>query len=240
MPASALDVLARQNVVYPMMFELKNSAIGKRTHCGVLEFSTNEGSCNLPFWMMHGLFLEEGALVDVKNVSLPKASFVKFQAMSVDFLKISDPKAVMEITLRKFTCLTEGDQICLSYDDEKYYLEVKEVKPGGAACIIEADFSVDFAEPVGYKESKYGRQEQEAKARILAKAEEKRLEEERAANVPRVLQKSRVEEEVPANVFVPFSGAAKRADGKVVSTSSASGTSKSSSSSSTTGTAICV
>lgn len=45
---------------------------GKRTHCGVLEFSAPEGSCYIPYWMMQNLLLEAGALLTVKNVSLPK------------------------------------------------------------------------------------------------------------------------------------------------------------------------
>lgn len=69
---------------------------------------------------------------------------MKFQAQSVDFLEISNPRAVLEVTLRKFTCLTEGDQICISHAGYKYYLEVKEVRPNGAASIIETDCNVDF------------------------------------------------------------------------------------------------
>ncbi len=42
-----------------MLFELKNGTSGKRTHCGVLEFTAPEGHCYLPFWMMQNLMLEE-------------------------------------------------------------------------------------------------------------------------------------------------------------------------------------
>jgi ubiquitin fusion degradation protein 1 len=38
-------------------------ASGRKTHCGVLEFSAAEGSCYLPYWMMQNLLLEEGARV---------------------------------------------------------------------------------------------------------------------------------------------------------------------------------
>ncbi|CAM9487313.1 unnamed protein product, partial [Discosporangium mesarthrocarpum] len=72
LPSSALDALARQQVEYPMLFEISNQAEGKRTHCGVLEFSAPEGSCYIPYWMMQNLLLEAGSLLTVKNVSLPK------------------------------------------------------------------------------------------------------------------------------------------------------------------------
>ena len=72
LPPSALEILARLQVEYPMLFELRNPHTGKTTHCGVLEFSAEEGRCYIPFWMMEGLFLEEGGLISVKNVSLSK------------------------------------------------------------------------------------------------------------------------------------------------------------------------
>lgn len=44
--------------------------------------------------MMKTLTLSEGDLVTVKSTGLPLGSFVKIQPQSVDFLDISDPKAV--------------------------------------------------------------------------------------------------------------------------------------------------
>merc|ERR1719482_899169 len=137
LPTSAFEQLARLQIEYPMLFELR-SARG-RTHCGVLEFTAPEGNCYVPFWMMQNLMLEEGGVLSVKNVSLPKATFVKFKPQSTDFLDISNPRAVLEKQFRTFSCLTVGDQICLPYNDKRFYLEVQEVKPREAACIIECD-----------------------------------------------------------------------------------------------------
>lgn len=83
-------------------------------------------------------------------MSLPKATFVKFRPQSVDFLDITNPRAVLERALRSFSCVTVGDQICIPYNDKFYYLEIREVKPADAACIIETDCNVDFEAPVGY------------------------------------------------------------------------------------------
>jgi ubiquitin fusion degradation protein 1 len=93
LPPSALHTLAGMNVDYPMLFQLTNLALQRSTHCGVLEFSAEEGRCYIPFWMMQNLMLNEGALITVKNVTLPKANFVKFRAQSCDFLEISNPRA---------------------------------------------------------------------------------------------------------------------------------------------------
>jgi len=49
----------------------------KKSYVGVLEFSADEGMCHLPVWLMDNLFLEEGAEVILRNVSLDKGSFMK-------------------------------------------------------------------------------------------------------------------------------------------------------------------
>lgn len=62
LPASALDSLARMNVDYPMLFRLENEEIQKTLHCGVLEFTAEEGHCYLPFWMMENLLVRFSSL----------------------------------------------------------------------------------------------------------------------------------------------------------------------------------
>jgi ubiquitin fusion degradation protein 1 len=52
LPSSALHELARLSISYPMMFMVSNPQLGKKTHCGVLEFSAEEGLCYLPYWVM--------------------------------------------------------------------------------------------------------------------------------------------------------------------------------------------
>jgi len=152
LPPSAFDTLARLNVDYPMLFQLQSPDKGTMTHCGVLEFTAEEGSCYVPFWMMQNLLIEEGALLTVANISLPKATFVKLQPQHVDFLDIANPRAVLEHALRNFSCVTKGDVICVPYNNKNYHFMMKEVKPQDAACIIETDCNVDFDAPVGYKE----------------------------------------------------------------------------------------
>lgn len=56
---------------------------------------------------MDNLLLSVGDLVNLKNVSLPKGSFIKIQPHTTNFLDIANPKAVLETCLRNFTCLTE-------------------------------------------------------------------------------------------------------------------------------------
>jgi len=239
LPASALETLARLNVEYPMLFEISaDGAVGGlKTHCGVLEFSADEGRCYLPYWMMQNLNLDEGTIINVKNVSLPKATYTKIRAQSVDFLEITNHRAVLEVTLRNFSCLTKGEIIAIKHDDKLHHLEVCDVQPNGAASIIETDMQVDFEEPVGYQQSKYAAQE-----RAAAEARQAAIAEKMAA---RPLQKARIDgEDADGNgnetaVFQPFVGKAKRLDGKELKKkkddSSSGSTSGSSSSASANG-----
>lgn len=195
MPPSALDRLAFLHIEYPMLFELSNPSAGRVTHCGVLEFVADEGLIYLPYWMMENMLLQEGDIVQVKNASLSKGTFVKLQPHTKDFLDISNPKVVLETTLRSFSCLTTGDTIMVAYNNRKFYIDVVETKPSSAVSIIETDCEVDFAAPLDYKEP-----------------------EKPAVSTP--VKKPRAEEEVedePAKKtpkFSPFTGPGRRLDGK--------------------------
>ena len=139
-----------------MLFKLTNRKHDRITHCGVLEFLPSETvKCYLPSWMMHHLLLQEGDEIHVESVSLPTATFARFQPQSTDFLDISNPKAVLETALRKFSCLTKDDVIAIRYLNRDHELRVLELKPADAVKIIECDMQVDFAPPVGYVEPKY-------------------------------------------------------------------------------------
>lgn len=151
LPPSALDTLARLNITFPMLFQLE-ARDGRKTHCGVQEFVAEEGHVNVPYWLMQNLLVQEGGMITIRNANLPKGTFVKFQPQTSDFLKISNPKAVLEATLRGFTCLTKGDTIAINYNDKTYHLDVLEVAPGEAISIIETDVNVEFAAPADYIE----------------------------------------------------------------------------------------
>jgi hypothetical protein len=44
----------------------------------------------------------------------------------VDFLDISNPRAVLEYTLRKYTCVTEGDVLVLQHMGKLFHMDVLE------------------------------------------------------------------------------------------------------------------
>lgn len=164
LPPSCLEKLAHLEITYPMIFELTNPRyLQRRLHCGVLEFIAQEGMIYLPYWMMENMHLNEGDIVHLKSASIQKGSFVKLQPQTTDFIKISNPKAVLEQSLRSFSALTKGETFRILYNKKKYDIGVVEVRPEGrpfqpneaeAVCIIEADVEVDFAPPADYVEPK--------------------------------------------------------------------------------------
>lgn len=160
LPPSALNRLTMLHIRYPMLFELSNEENGLKTHSGVLEFVAEEGRVYLPQWMMSTLKLQPGSIIKITNSDVPLGKFVKIEPQSVDFLDISDPKAVLENVLRKFSTLSLNDIIEISYNDKIFGIKVLEVKPESAfnsICVIETDLETDFAPPVGYVEPDYSK-----------------------------------------------------------------------------------
>eukprot|EP00735_Rhodelphis_limneticus_P013690 TRINITY_DN7644_c0_g1::TRINITY_DN7644_c0_g1_i1::g.18645::m.18645 TRINITY_DN7644_c0_g1::TRINITY_DN7644_c0_g1_i1::g.18645 ORF type:complete len:349 (+),score=72.38,sp/Q9VTF9/UFD1_DROME/47.15/2e-75,UFD1/PF03152.9/6.2e-79,CDC48_2/PF02933.12/7e+03,CDC48_2/PF02933.12/0.13,Med3/PF11593.3/3.7 TRINITY_DN7644_c0_g1_i1:96-1142(+) len=152
LPPSALETLSQLRITYPMLFKLTNPQQKRDTHCGVLEFVAEEGTCYIPYWMMQNLVIHEGEIIRVQSATLPKGSFVKFQPQTTDFIDLSNPKAVLEAQLRNYSALTKGDTIVINYNGKRYCIDILESKPADAISIIETDLQVDFAAPLDYKE----------------------------------------------------------------------------------------
>lgn len=100
--------------------------------------------------MMQNLLLTEGSIVTLRNVSIPKGKYVKLQPHTKDFIEISDPKAVLERSLRNYSCLTVGDCILIHYNNKRYYIDIVDAKPDRAISVIETDCEVDFAPPLDW------------------------------------------------------------------------------------------
>jgi len=126
--------------------------MGKKTYCGVLEFSAEEGMCYLPIWMMNNLFLEEGSEIILRNVNLPKGKFVVLQPHETAFINLANPKAILENQLTNYSCLMKGDTINIHHSGKDYLIDIVDCKPVDQICVVEADIEVDFREPLDFKE----------------------------------------------------------------------------------------
>jgi len=204
LPASALDELARLNIVYPMLFRITNRQNNKYTHCGVLEFSGEEGRVYIPFWMQEHLQLSVGQFVTVTSATLPKGTFVKLRPQQKAFIEISDPKAVLELKLRNFSCLTKGDTIMIEYN-RNYLIDITEVATPSGSCnavsIVETDVSVEFERPLDMPPSPVKTAPPEDVFNIPIPNKKKKKEEEEEKEEPK---------------FQAFGGNGRRLDGKSV------------------------
>ncbi|EFN53275.1 hypothetical protein CHLNCDRAFT_136896 [Chlorella variabilis] len=208
LPPSALDRLAQLHIDYPMLFQVENRRDGRNTHCGVLEFIADEGMVYMPYWMMQNLLLQEGDVVQLRSATLPKGTFVKLQPHSADFLDITNPRAVLETTLRNFSCLTVGDTIPINYNNRRYFIDIIEAKPSDAISVIETDCNVDFAPPLDYVEP--ARQPPPQPVPMAAEGPAAAAGAAPAAD-------EAAEPEQPK--FLAFAGSGRRLDGKAVSES---------------------
>ncbi|CAA2979936.1 ubiquitin fusion degradation 1 homolog [Olea europaea subsp. europaea] len=83
MPESALHALMARNIPYPYTFQIKPYYNpGHVSHCGISEFTADEGFIKVPDWMMENLNLQEGELVLVESTLLPTGNFMKLQPHS--------------------------------------------------------------------------------------------------------------------------------------------------------------
>ena len=152
LPSSALNELARLKITYPMTFMISNPHMSKKSYCGVLEFSADEGTCHIPVWMMDQLYLEEGAEIMLRNITLNKGSYIKFQPHETAFIDLSDPKAILERELTNYATVFKGDTININHAGRDYMINVVDCKPNDQICVVEADINVDFDAPLDYVE----------------------------------------------------------------------------------------
>lgn len=129
LPASALHELSRLRISYPMTFMISNPQMGIKTYCGVLEFSANEGTCNIPFWMMNNLCVEDGSEIILRNMNLKKGTFCKIKPHETAFINLSNPKAILEQELTHYSVLHKGDTISIQYGGHDYLIDITETKP---------------------------------------------------------------------------------------------------------------
>lgn len=145
------------------------------THCGVKEFTAEEGRATLPYWMMSLLGCEEGGMIAVESAKPPQGSFVKLRPQQKKFTELHDPRAVLETYLRNFSCLTRGDTIKIHYNRQEFDIDIVEVRAhrGGATdviSIVETDVNVDFDRPADMPDSPTKEEKEAVQAAAAAKA----------------------------------------------------------------------
>ena len=156
LPASALGVLSSmrnfKDSKNPILFRILNIELNMATHCGVAEFTAQEGTCYLPSNMFERLCLMEGQQVNIRNVDLKEGKFIKLQPHLTEFINNPNPKTILEYNLRNYFCVTEGDTISVKFSKKIYKLDIVQCKPAKAIRTLNTDIEVDFCPPKDYKE----------------------------------------------------------------------------------------
>lgn len=102
--------------------------------------------------MMQNLDLEDGDVVDLNLVELPKVHKLIFQPLNYAFTKIDNPKAELEQCLVAFPGMTQGDTVMVRIHGCDHFLRVVEVGAFGgktAGCLIDTQVEVEFEKPLG-------------------------------------------------------------------------------------------
>jgi ubiquitin fusion degradation protein 1 len=160
--------------------------------------------------MQENLQLAPGQIVTITNASLPKGIYCKIRPQQKAFIELSDPRAVLEKTLRNFSCLTKGDTIVINYNNTSYLIDILEVESARGKCeaisIVEADVRVDFERPLDMPPSPVDKGppvEQPFVSDIIPKGPPSQQQQQQ-------IQK----QEKPG--FKPFTGSGRRLDGKII------------------------
>lgn len=166
LPASAFKEISRLKLPFPLTFKVQNErtkpsnvvptkdgkqpAAPPEQFAGVLEFSAPDGVAYLPTWMLQNLKVRDGGKAQFTTVrDLPRGTYAKLQPYShafVDLAAAVGPRDLLEVALRNYSALSQGERIMIDVADEKYFVDVIEVKPGKAISIYgNVDLEVDFA-----------------------------------------------------------------------------------------------
>ena len=161
MPEEAFKAVSRLRLEFPLHMQLhsamkkgpKSKKSGYTQFSGVLEFSAPKGVAYIPSWMISGMNMREGGRVAFKSVKkLPKGDFARFQPHKeefLDFVASLGVRNILEIAMQNYSALSVGQTIVIQYGNDKFKLDVVELKPGNAVSLYgTVDLKVEFA-PVG-------------------------------------------------------------------------------------------
>ena len=136
----------------PILFRILNIELNIFTHCGVAEFTAEEGTCYIPYNMFEKLCLIEGQTVNIRNIELKAGTFIKLKPHLTEFINNPNPKTILEYNLRNYFCVTEGDTISVKFGKKIYKIDIIQCKPNKSISTLNCDIVVDFDAPKDYKE----------------------------------------------------------------------------------------
>jgi len=113
-------------------------------------------SLYVPAWMLRALNVQNGETVYIKTaLDIPKGNRCKVQAQSCDFLKINDPRLVLESAFIHYTVVCKNQLIKCFENSNEHVVKITEVfNDYEAIDIVDTNLEMDFDKPVGYESPK--------------------------------------------------------------------------------------
>ena len=136
----------------PFLFRILNIQLNIFSHCGVSEFTAEEGMCYIPPHLFSFLSLEEGQKVNIRKVYLRPGNYVKLQPHKTEFINLPNFKLILELNLRNYFCLTENDTMPLKYQNKIFKIDILKCRPRKAIRTLNCDLEIDFEEPKDFEE----------------------------------------------------------------------------------------
>ena len=193
LPPSTLEALLKEGAIEDsstnkvLTFELAllddvHERVVSKTHCGVLEFTAEEGTIELPIKAAVSLGKEmgEGALstwkLRARYVAIDRYDKIRarvqplgkgFHLEGAETANI-DLKSVLERVLSKQTTISQGDWIPMRHEGKTYTLAVRELWPDQQAVLLNTDVEIDLmpSEEVTLEKERLEKIEKDKQARL--------------------------------------------------------------------------
>lgn len=136
-----------------LFFKITNIENSFGQVCGVQEFTAPPGVVHVPYHIMEGLGLKEGAQVNIELSTPPDGSYIKFQPHKTEFIELPDPKALLEKALSiNYPVVTESHTITIQDPETNkvYHIDIVKTEPAPIIKIIDVNIDVDFDPPLDY------------------------------------------------------------------------------------------
>ena len=144
---SALEQLNPQNALDMGALAFELTAGDKKTHCGVLEFTAQEGSIGLSPTTARSLMNAQGEVgkVAIRYVRLSRGKKVVLEPLGSGFGERQiDFKELLEKSLKLHTTLTDGDILLVRQGGQTFNVAVRSLTPEPQVMILNIDLEVDL------------------------------------------------------------------------------------------------
>lgn len=119
-----------------------------KTYAGVSTFDAMEGYILIPSWILKNINAEDGDVVCVRTVTLPKGDLITLQPHDpTSFLEMEQPKEVLESVLRSYVAVQSHDLLHVSFDNKLHAFTIMHTLPSPSIDIRDTDLRLEIQMP---------------------------------------------------------------------------------------------